>query len=97
MTPRLRRYAINRHIRDVRRDALRDLLLHGARVEVVHGDGGADVEEGVVDGVFGREGREDEELGGAWDYRGIKLSMVAEDVKAETYLDTCQGGGKQGR
>ena len=62
MTATRRWDAIDGDILDVRRDASRYCLLYGALVEVVHCDSRAGVEECIVNGVFGREGRKDEEL-----------------------------------
>ena len=49
---------------DVGCGALGDGMLDRAWVEVFGGDGGADVEETVVDGKLGCERRENEEFGG---------------------------------
>lgn len=44
-------------------DAFGDGLLDRTRIEVFDSDGGADVEEIIVNGELGCEGGEDEELG----------------------------------
>ena len=63
--------AVDGDVPDVRGYTCRDLALDGLLVKVAHGDGRADVHERVVDCVFWREGRKDEELRGTWDW--VKL------------------------
>ena len=60
MTATGRRDAVDGDVLDVRRDTSRYCLLYGALVEVVHCDSRAGVEECIVNGVLGREGRENE-------------------------------------
>lgn len=65
-----------------------------------------------MDRVFGREGREDEELGSAWDCGYCYLFMTSpwgnvmfcellrsanNILTGANYLGTCQEGGKRGR
>lgn len=57
MAPRRHCLSVESDALHVRGGARRDHLLHGLGVEVLDGDCGADIEETVVDGVFGDKGR----------------------------------------
>ena len=71
--------------------------MDGTRVEVFDGDGGGGVEVGVVDGVFGGEGGEEEELRGGGD--GVEPEEVEGQKGGHGGLvvvsgESCRGWGE---